>query len=92
MPSPVFVLFVCPYATPTVMRMLAKVRCSPVEMASSRSSQLWKLDANADIRFSHENPDIQTLYRAYLKKPLGEKAHHLLHTDHNAWDAMPEKP
>ena len=63
-----------------------------VEMASSRSSQLWKLDANADIRFSHENPDIQTLYRAYLKKPLGEKAHHLLHTDHNAWDAMPEKP
>lgn len=36
LPSPVFVLFVCPYATPTVMRMLAKVRCSPVEMASRR--------------------------------------------------------
>ena len=53
-----------------------------VEMASSRGSQLWKLDAKSDIRFSHENPDIQELYRAYRKKPLAEKAHHLLHTDY----------
>ena len=53
-----------------------------VEMAASRGSQLWKLDSKADIRFSHENPDIQELYRTYLKKPLGEKAHHLLHTDY----------
>ena len=53
-----------------------------VEMASSRGSQLWKLDAKSDIRFSHENPDIQELYQAYLKKPLAEKAHHLLHTDY----------
>ena len=57
-----------------------------VEMAASRSSQLWKLDAKAPIRFSHENPDVQALYRAYLKAPLGEKSHHLLHTDHTAWD------
>ena len=62
-----------------------------VEMAASRGSQLWKLDAKTPIRFSHENPDIQTLYRSYLKKPLGEKAHHLLHTKHDAWSAMPEK-
>ena len=61
-----------------------------VEMAASRGSQLWKMDAKADIRFSHENPDVQELYRAYLKKPLGEKSHHLLHTDHDAWDSMPE--
>ena len=60
-----------------------------VEMASSRGSQLWKLDAKAPIRFSHENPDVQALYRVYLKKPLGEKSHHLLHTDHEAWEAKP---
>ena len=60
-----------------------------VEMAPSRGSQLWKLDAGSGIRFSHENPDVQELYRAYLKKPLGERPHHLLHTDHEAWDAMP---
>ena len=58
-----------------------------VEMASSRGSRLWKLDAKAPIRFSHENPDVMTLYRTYLKKPLGEKSHHLLHTDHEAWEA-----
>ena len=58
-----------------------------VEMASSRGSQLWKLDTKAPIRFSHENPDVMTLYRTYLKKPLGEKSHHLLHTDHEAWEA-----
>lgn len=59
------------------------------ELASSRGKELWKLDAKASLRFSHENPDVLGLYRAYLKKPLSEKAHHLLHTDHDAWDVMP---
>lgn len=59
------------------------------ELASSRGSLLWKLDAKAPLRFSHENPDVQVLYRTYLKRPLGEKSHHLLHTDHQAWE-MPQ--
>ena len=63
-----------------------------VEMTASRGSQLWKLDAKAQIRFSHENPEVQELYRSFLKKPLGEKSHHLLHTDHEAWSAAPENP
>ena len=54
-----------------------------MELAESRGNRLWKLDAESAIRFSHENPDIQRLYHSYLKKPLGEIAHHLLHTDHN---------
>ena len=54
-----------------------------VEMAASRGIQLWKLDAKADLRFSHENPDIQELYRTYLKRPLSEKPHHLLHTNYD---------
>lgn len=53
------------------------------EMASRRGNLLWKLDAKAPVRFSHENPEIQALYRTYLKHPQGEKAHQLLHTDHN---------
>lgn len=60
------------------------------ELASSRSSQLWKLDAKAEIRFSHENPEVQELYKTYLKKPLSEKAHQLLHTDHDAWSTAPK--
>ena len=58
-----------------------------VEYASYRGDQLWNLDANAAIRFSHENPEVQTLYQEYLGTPLGEKSHHLLHTDHDAWQA-----
>ena len=54
------------------------------ELAASRGNRLWKMDSEASVRFSHENPDVQELYRTYLKKPLGEKSHHLLHTDHRA--------
>lgn len=57
-----------------------------VEMATSRSNKLWQIDEDAAIRFSHENGDVSTLYREYLGAPLGERSHHLLHTDHTAWN------
>lgn len=62
-----------------------------VEMAEDRGNTLWRLDRESKIRFSHENPDITILYREYLEKPMSHKAHHLLHTDHNAW-TMPLNP
>ena len=57
-----------------------------VEMAECRGDILWGLDKSAKIRFSHENPDVQALYAEYLKAPLGEKSHHLLHTEYESWD------
>ena len=62
-----------------------------VELAEYRGGALWDMDTNEKVRFSHENTDIQTLYRDYLEKPCGERAHHLLHTDHDAWQ-MPPAP
>ena len=62
-----------------------------VELAEYRGGALWDMDKNEKVRFSHENTDIQTLYRDYLEKPCGERAHHLLHTDHDAWQ-MPPAP
>ena len=59
------------------------------ELAETRGGVLWRLDKDEALRFSHENPDVQALYRDYLGKPLGEKSHHLLHTDHLAWE-MPQ--
>ena len=56
------------------------------EMAEERGKILWKLDKDAKIRFSHENPDVRALYAQYLGAPLGEKSHHLLHTDHQGWE------
>ncbi len=60
------------------------------ELAGARGGKLWQMDAQAPLRFSHENPDVQELYRSFLGKPLSESAHHLLHTDHTAWD-MPSQ-
>ena len=54
------------------------------ELAAYRGKKLWKLDSDSLVRFSHENMDVQALYQEYLEAPLSEKAHHLLHTDHNA--------
>ena len=56
-----------------------------VEMAASRGDVLWNIDKNTKLRFSHENADVQTLYKEYLRQPLGHKAHMLLHTDHLGW-------
>ena len=55
------------------------------DFADQRGQQLYQLDAESPIRFSHENPDVQALYREYLGQPLSEKAHHLLHTDQRTW-------
>ncbi len=56
-----------------------------VEMKAERADWLYHQDANMTLRFSHENPSITAVYANYLGKPLSEKSHHLLHTDHHAW-------
>ncbi len=45
-----------------------------------RISAIYSEDESKKMRKSHENPDVQTLYKEFLGKPLGEKSHHLLHT------------
>ena len=62
-----------------------------VEMAPERAPVLYSQDANMELRFSHENPSITKIYEDYLGKPLSEKSHHLLHTDHHAWKMPDEK-
>ncbi|MDD3738453.1 MAG: NADH-dependent [FeFe] hydrogenase, group A6 [Lentimicrobiaceae bacterium] len=46
----------------------------------ARQKALYDEDKSKAIRKSHENPYIQKLYKEFLGKPLGEKAHQLLHT------------
>ena len=52
------------------------------ELAFERGKNLYYLDENAAFRYSHENPDIDLLYKEYFGEPNGHKAHMLLHTDH----------
>ena len=46
----------------------------------ARHKAIYAEDEGKTLRKSHENPDIIKLYEEFLGKPLGEKAHHLLHT------------
>ncbi len=60
--------------------------CDGEEKAGERGSILYALDKDMPLRFSHDNPEIQALYKEYMEAPLSHKAHHLLHTDHHAWN------
>ncbi len=50
------------------------------EIRKLRAESIYKEDSGKSLRKSHENPDVQKLYRDFLGKPLGELSHHLLHT------------
>jgi NADP-reducing hydrogenase subunit HndD len=51
-----------------------------------RRKALYAEDRSKKLRKSHDNPAIKQVYDKYLGKPLGEKAHHLLHTHYTSRD------
>ncbi len=53
-----------------------------------RMSAIYSEDESKTLRKSHENQDVQKLYKDYLGKPLGEKSHHLLHTHYKQKDKL----
>jgi NADH-quinone oxidoreductase subunit G/[NiFe] hydrogenase diaphorase moiety small subunit/NADP-reducing hydrogenase subunit HndD len=50
------------------------------EIRQKRAEAIYAEDTNLAIRKSHENPEVQKLYKDFLIKPLGELSHQLLHT------------
>ena len=54
------------------------------EIRAARIAALYSVDEAKTLRQSHKNPDIIALYKNWLGEPLGEKAHHLLHTHYGA--------
>jgi iron only hydrogenase large subunit-like protein len=50
------------------------------EIRKKRAESIYLEDSNKPIRKSHENPQIVTLYKEFLKEPLGHMSHNLLHT------------
>ena len=66
------------------------ISCEDQELAGERGKRLYQLDQASLLRFSHENPEVQALYRDYLGEPLSEKSEQLLHTDHAGWQMPAE--
>ena len=52
------------------------------ERADVLGNKLYAIDSNRPLHQSHNNPDVQELYKDFLEKPLSEKAEQLLHSDH----------
>ena len=62
-------------------------------MRLARIAAIYKEDEGKPIRKSHNNPEVTAIYEEYLKKPLGEKSHHLLHTQlHAAGTGVGRRP
>ena len=54
----------------------------------ARMKALYEIDRDDELRASHLNPEIQQIYAEYLGEPLGEKSHHLLHTQYSAREVV----
>ena len=64
----------------------AQVNTIPLddEALKKRAQALYDLDRDKTIRRSHENPDVQKLYKEFLKSPLSSVSHKYLHTHYKA--------
>ncbi len=51
-----------------------------LDNAQKRRETIFAIDRKAKARQSHNNPQVQALYRDFLGHPNSEKAHKLLHT------------
>ena len=51
-----------------------------------RAQALYSEDERQALRQSHNNTQIQALYKEFLGKPNSHKAHELLHTEHEGWN------
>ena len=50
------------------------------DLKAIRAQALYNYDRQKDVRVSHENPAVDTLYNEFFEKPASHKAHKLLHT------------
>ena len=51
-----------------------------IGLLRERTESLYAEDGEKPLRKSHENPYVLSLYRDFLGKPCGHRAHELLHT------------
>jgi iron only hydrogenase large subunit-like protein len=54
------------------------------EALQKRAKALYDLDRSKTIRRSHDNPDVQKLYKEFLQRPLSAVSHKYLHTHYKA--------
>jgi len=53
------------------------------EIRQKRIQGIYTDDMNSEVRCSHQNPEIQDIYKNFLGEPLSHKSHELLHTTYH---------
>ncbi len=53
-----------------------------MEIREKRMAAIYEEDTNMNIRKSHENPEVDRIYKDFLGEPLGHLSHKLLHTSY----------
>jgi len=53
------------------------------ECLKKRADALYNIDRSNTIRRSHENPDVQRIYKEFLGRPLSPMSHKVLHTHYH---------
>ncbi len=53
------------------------------EIRKARIVSLYTRDADMQLRYSHENPEIQKLYKEFYEAPLSHLAEQMLHTEYH---------
>ncbi len=56
------------------------------EIRKKRAEAIYSEDEHLPLRKSHENPDVQILYKDFLGEPGSHKSHSLLHTKYRERD------
>jgi len=57
-------------------------RMTTNDIRKERIKAIYKEDEGKSLRKSHDNPKVKQIYGEFLQMPLGEKSHHLLHTEY----------
>lgn len=57
-------------------------RLTTDEVRNKRIKAIYEEDEGKKFRKSHDNPKVKQIYGEFLNMPLGEKSHHLLHTEY----------
>ena len=55
-------------------------RLTTNDIRNARIAAIYAEDEGRPLRKSHQNPAVDQIYKEFLKEPLGEKSHRLLHT------------
>jgi iron only hydrogenase large subunit-like protein len=67
----------------------ANIRNTGVDVREVRAKALYEEDELKTVRKSHQNKQVQLLYKEYLERPNGKKSHELLHTHYHEHVILP---